>query len=168
MEHWSKYGAKYSPFVVTQVLEEQNCFLLEDDFICNNHPQFDYMLYKYLDQKLFDSSFFRLFRIEGKITLVYYWKSKMREPRSHREGIYLIIGILCDYSIFYKDPLCICKAFTCFMELVTNQYQSTDPTEILDMIWKAKAPNRTFERHLSLPAPGKTNNISPLEIDTPS
>lgn len=157
MEHGSKNELKYSPFVVTQVLEKQSCFLLQDGFIGGNHPQFDYILYKYLDQELFDSSFFRIFRIKEKVALVYYWKSKMREPRSNREGIYLIIGILCDYPVFRKEPLCIYNALDCFLKIIMNRYQSNDSTEIIDMIWKAHVPNDVQEELLFLHSAEQSN-----------
>lgn len=138
MGHWNRTGEKYSPFAVTQIFEEQNCFILQDDFVRKNYSQFNHTLYKYLDRKLADSSFFRIFRIEEKVALVYYWKSNKREPRSGRDGIYLITGVLCDYRVFRKKPIHLYKACRCLLELIMEKYDSKDCTQIIERIWKEK------------------------------
>lgn len=141
MEQVHKSQQKYSPFVTTQVLENQNCFLMQDDFIRNHYSQFNNMLYKYLDRKTSPSSFFRIFRIEEKVSFAYYWKSEAREPRSNRQGIYLILGVLCDYSVFCKEPLYLAKACLCLLNLIIEKYRSSNCTEIIHRIWKEESSN---------------------------
>ena len=149
MGHWNKTGEKYSPFVVTQIFEEQNCFLLLDDFVRKNYSQFNHTLYEYLDKKMSDLSFFRIFRIEEKVALVYYWKSNKQEPRSGRGGIYLITGVLCDYHVFCKEPIHLYKACICLLELIMEKYESKDCTQIIERIWKEQTSNHFLGNELS-------------------
>lgn len=127
---------KYSPFVITQMIEDQNYFLIQDSFIRDNYSQFNRILHQYLDKKISDSSYYRIFRIEQKVSLVYYWKSEMQEPRSNRKGIYLIAGVLCDYSLFCKEPLNLGKACVCLLKMIIEKYRSDDCTEILRRMWE--------------------------------
>lgn len=138
-----KSKLKYLPYVTTQIFEEQNCFLLQNDFIRDNYSQFNYILYQYLDQKPSNSSFFRIFRIKKKVSLVYYWKSEKREPRSNRKGIYLIVGVLCDYSTFCKAPLCLYMACICLLDMIMKKYHSNNCTKIISKIWREQAQKQS-------------------------
>lgn len=135
----NKYKWEYYPFVTTQLYEEQNHFLLLNDFVRSNYSQFNQILYHFLDQRLPEASFFRIFRIKEKVALVYYWKSNKTEPRSDRKGIYLIAGVLCDYPMFRKKPLNLLSALNCLIDMIIKEHQSYDCTEIIRKIWERQS-----------------------------
>lgn len=130
----------YYPFVTTQIQEEQNHFLLSNDFIRSNFLQFNQMLYQFIDRGFSEVSFFRIFRIKEKVSIVYYWKSNKAEPRSDRKGIYLIAGVLCDFPVFRKAPLNLLSALNCLIDMIIKEYQSYDCTEIIRKIWERQSP----------------------------
>lgn len=139
MEYRGKTSQKFIPFVCTQIFEQQNCFLIFHPFLKKNFEEFNQKLYQYIDRDVADSSFYRLFRIEQKIALVYYWKTDLEEPRSHRKGIYLIAGVFCDYVEFCATPLELRWALNSLLEEIAHKYRSDSGNRIVTQIWQEYA-----------------------------
>lgn len=144
---YTNTARKFIPFVSTQIYEHQNCFLIFDPFLRKNFEEFNQKLYRYIDKRLADSSFYRLFRIEEKVALIYYWKTDLEEPRSHRKGIYLITGVLCDYSEFCASPLELHWALNALLEAIAQKYRSDDGDRIMKTVWMEYAHRFPEAKH---------------------
>jgi len=131
---------KFKPLLITQIYEKQNVFLISSDTINNNQQDFSNHLYSYVDT-MPPESCFRIFEYKDEVHLMFYWLSNMREPRSNREGIYLIMGISCDLNTFKTNPYDLSRSFLQYLSIVTNIFnvnldQDTTSTNVIRLLWE--------------------------------
>lgn len=130
----------YKPFLIAQIKEDQNRYLIENGNYSNRNcdtSDFNNLLYNNLDTIIPNT--IRIFEINSKVYLTYYWLSDLREPRSNRSGIYLIAGIECEKSQFQKEPLKISKQLSHFINSlikVTNLINMNKSDEVLKILWE--------------------------------
>ena len=130
---------KYEPFIITQIREMQNEFIMSSKYLSSYKQEFSDILYKYIDN-MPPRSCLRLFRYRNRVYLTYFWLSDMVEPKSGREGIYLITGVSCSYNKFKQNPIYLSHVFIEFLSVIAKtfgmdeiKYSSTD---IIKELWQ--------------------------------
>ncbi|MCD8215600.1 MAG: hypothetical protein LUC97_08185 [Clostridiales bacterium] len=69
----------FKPFIITQIRELQNEFLLADDELLKNKQDFSDILYKYIDRRI-PKTCLRIFEYRNRICLAYYILTDLTEP----------------------------------------------------------------------------------------
>lgn len=134
--------AKYNPFIVTQIRELQNEFILAESELSTKKQSFSNKLYQYVDY-LEPQTCCRIFVYESDVYLSYFWLSDLREPGSGRAGIYFIVGMSCPYSIFQRNPLELSEHFLALLSTIQNVFEPLNErellaTNIINTLWKAE------------------------------
>lgn len=133
---------EYNPFLVGQILEEQNVYLIKNGKIFNkpDYSEFNNILWKGIDGSLIPNTI-RLFEYEGYVYLTYYWSSTLKEPGSDRLGIYLVMGTSCSKQAYRKNRFGLAKLFqNFFMSVIDETKPSTLETanDALNYLWNLK------------------------------
>jgi len=88
------------PFLITQIGECQNEFVVAPEFIVSQKDAFSEKIYREIQTYNIGKSFMRYFSYEGYIVIANYWATRAKEEKSGRDGLFVICGVIFSYSQF--------------------------------------------------------------------
>lgn len=133
----------YNPFIITQIGDCQNEYILSPEKLFVDKDNFSKVLYAKVDRQNICDTFMRIFSYEGNIILVYFWATNITEELSQRNGLYVICGNIVNKDIFMENNYLVGYYFfqlifllaqnthndinspnsdTCFQKLQTDSY----------------------------------------------
>lgn len=134
----------FEPFIITQINELQNVFIIANDELLNEKQDFSNYLYRFIDG-MAPQTCLRIFKYKKRIYLAYFILSNLTEPHSNRSGIYLVIGVSCSIRTFKTNPLMFGKRVVDLFEITKKTFQAehtrTPATHIINTLWTTKDIN---------------------------
>ena len=107
-----------SPFVMSQIGASQNEFLLLPSYLEQKKDLFTKMIYFEVEKARIVDSFFRVVSYEDCIVIVHYWATTYKEPKSGRDGLFTVCGLIVSAAEFKKKINEIIELSDAFFQIV--------------------------------------------------
>lgn len=107
-----------SPFVMCQIGASQNEFLLLPSYLEQKKDLFSKMIYFEVEKARIVDSFFRVVSYEDRIVIVHYWATTYKEPKSGRDGLFTVCGLIVPAAAFKKKINEIIELSDAFFQIV--------------------------------------------------
>ena len=114
----------YNPFIITQIGECQNEFILSPHKLFVDKDNFSKSLYAQVDSKNISDTFLRTYAYKDDIVLVCFWATNITEELSQRKGLYVVCGIVVDKDVFSENSYLAGYYFFQLMSLLAQYTQS--------------------------------------------
>ena len=91
-----------SPFIMCQIGANQNEILLFPKHMEQQKDCFSKMIFWEIENKRIVDSLFRVASFEDLIVIVHYWATTHKEPKSGRDGLFTVCGLIVSATVFKK------------------------------------------------------------------
>lgn len=114
----------YNPFIITQIHEKQNEFILTPENLIREKDEFSRFIYTQIEINKIKDTFLRIFCYKKSVVLCYYWSTNILEEKTNRSGLYVICGLIIDKKLFYSDIHLLAYYFYQFITLLSKETDS--------------------------------------------
>lgn len=114
----------YNPFIITQIHEKQNEFILAPENLIIEKEDFSRFIYTQIELNKIKDTFLRIFCYKKNIVLCYYWSTNILEEKTNRSGLYVICGLIVGQKLFYNNIHLFAYYFYQFITLLSKETDS--------------------------------------------
>lgn len=119
-----------SPFIMCQIGENQNEFLLFPKHMEHQKDCFSKMIFWEIENNRVVDSLFRVVSFEDLIVIVHYWATTHKEPKSGREGLFTVCGLIVPAKTFKKKISGIIELSDGFFGILDELNSPDDSSDI--------------------------------------